>query len=728
MDLQLLGPVEATRDGSRIALSGTKMHTLLAALLLARGRVVPDTRLSRLLWGAEPPATMSAQIYTYVSRLRKLLDPEVALERRSPGYSIRTGECRVDILEYERLDRCGRQALQEHRYAEAAALLRDALELWQGPMLVNVTEFLAEEEVPQWEEGRAATLENRMEADLALGRHQQVVAELTRLVADFPLRERMRAQLMTALYRCGRQADALHVFDEGRAVLADELGIDPGSGLRAAHQALLCATLDLEPRAEERTSATLTPAPAATTNASAPAPAPAPAVTAGSVPTLSQIPSPRNGAAPAYPLPAQPSPADAPLPRAAFEQPEQAERFDQSEGFGRSERSERPAPGGSAGPTAPGSPARPGSPAGPGGLADGGPHTASPFMLPPDIAGFSGRTRELAELYRLLAPRPAGAVAEPRRCLITGMAGIGKTALAVHAMHAARDEFPDGQLYADLTGADGTPKDPRDVLVRFLRALGTEPPESAVHDLEELVRIYRTRTADRRLLVLLDNASERAGLAPLLPAGPHAAVLVVGHVHLAAETGPATLALGAMNRTESLALLTRTIGKARTTAEPGAAERIVEYCAGLPLALRIAGARLAARPHWSVGRLAQRLADEPARLAELSFGELDVTGTLASWLRRTGTEDREVLTRLSALGSRAFTPVSAAPALGVPLRLAEDLVERLADGWLLEPVHSPGTVGTLAGSAFRFHPLLLLHVLSLPVERPVRAAPLAQAS
>ncbi|WP_405858839.1 NB-ARC domain-containing protein [Streptomyces sp. NBC_00090] len=686
MDLQLLGPVEATREGTRIALSGTKMHTLLAALLLARGRVVPDTRLSRLLWGAEPPATMSAQIYTYVSRLRKLLDPEVTLERRSPGYAIKTGDSRVDILEYERLDRLGRQALQENRHAESATLLRDALELWQGPMLVNVTEFLTEEEVPQWEEGRAATLENRMEADLALGRHQQIVAELTRLVADFPLRERMRAQLMTALYRCGRQADALHVYDEGRAVLADELGVDPGSGLKAAHQALLCATLDLVPQTAERASVAVS---------AAPAPAPAAACVAAPDGAAATARAERGPAGPTVGglagrgsgprrATAQASSAEAPLLRAV---PEDAS-------------ADEP--------------------------ADGGPVDTSPFMLPPDTAGFTGRARELAVLHRLLAPRPAGAAAEPRRCLITGMAGVGKTALAVHAMHAARDEFPDGQLYADLAGPDGIPKDPREVLVRFLRALGTEPPESTVRDLEELVRIYRTRTAGRRLLVLLDNAAESAALAPLLPTGPHSAVLVTGHVHLAAETGPATLALGPMNRAESLALLTATVGRARTTAEPAAAERIVEHCAGMPLALRIAGARLVARPHWSVTRLAQRLAAEPARLGELVFGELDVAGCLARWLRRTDTESSEVLARLSALGSRAFTPGAAAAALGLSVRRAEDLVERLADGWLLEPVRSPGALGGTVGNAFRFHPLLLLHVQSLPVERPVRPT-LAQA-
>ncbi|MFJ9343327.1 BTAD domain-containing putative transcriptional regulator [Streptomyces sp. NPDC101733] len=654
MDLQLLGPVEATREGARVALSGTKMHTLLAALLLARGRVVPDTRLSRLLWGADPPATMSAQIYTYVSRLRKLLEPEVTLERRAPGYAIKTGTSRVDILEYERLDRTGRQALQEHRYAEAAGLLRGALELWQGPMLVNVTEFLAEEEIPQWEEERAATLENRMEADLALGRHQEIVAELTRLVADFPLRERMRAQLMTALYRCGRQADALHVFHEGRSVLADELGVDPGSGLKAAHQALLCATLDLDPQTARRATASLS---------AAPAPAGARAVG-----------DPQGAAAPArVPGPRTPETADAP---------------------------------------------RDGSATAPAG--------AAPFMPPPDIACFTGRARELAALRRVLAPTGPGEPAGPRRCLITGMAGIGKTALAVHAAHAAREEFADGQLYADLTGPDGAPKDPRGVLARFLRALGTPAPESAVHDLEELVRIYRTRTAGRRLLVLLDNAPDGAEIAPLLPAGPHAAALVVGHVHLAVETGPLTLALGPMNAAESLALLTATAGRARTTAEPAAARLIVEHCAGMPLALRIAGARLAARPHWSVARLAQRLADEPTRLEELAFGELDVAGSLAGWLRRTDTESRELLARLSVLGARPFSAASAATVLGLPVRRAEDLVERLADGALLEPVRSPGALGGPSAHAFHFHPLVLLHVQSLPVERPVRAT-LAQA-
>ncbi|MFD9728640.1 BTAD domain-containing putative transcriptional regulator [Streptomyces sp. NPDC059072] len=267
-----------------------------AALLLARGRVVPDTRLSPLLWGARPPATMSAQLHTYVSRLRTLLEPELTLERRGAGYAIRTGDSRFDVAEYVRVDRLGRQALRAHRYEEAGTLLRDALELWRGPMRVNATEHLVQEEVPQWEEARAATLENRIEADLALGHHQRITSELTRLVADFPLRERMRAQVMTALYRCGRQADALLVFHEGRSVLAEELGVEPGHGLRAAHEALPGARLDLAPHPAAEPARTRPP------GSTQPGPPPPP-------PPQPRLPPRHRRPSCCRPTPASPSPA-----------------------------------------------------------------------------------------------------------------------------------------------------------------------------------------------------------------------------------------------------------------------------------------------------------------------------------------------------------------------------------------------------------------------------------
>lgn len=247
MEFRLLGPVEARVGERRIPTSGTKIHTVLAVLLLARNRVVSDSRLTMSLWGWDPPATMSAQIYSYVSRLRKLLGPDVQLVRRSSGYLMLTHASRVDVEEFERLYQLGRTAMTERRYADADRLLRGALGLWRGPALGNVTPFLAETELPRLEEARNAALELRIEADLALARHSELIPELTGLLAEFPQRERLRAQLMTALYRCGRQADAMHVFHQGRSALAEELGVTPGACLSAIYQAVLDHTLDLVP-------------------------------------------------------------------------------------------------------------------------------------------------------------------------------------------------------------------------------------------------------------------------------------------------------------------------------------------------------------------------------------------------------------------------------------------------------------------------------------------------
>jgi DNA-binding winged helix-turn-helix (wHTH) protein len=139
------------RDGARrIALSGSKVHTALAVLLLARGRVVSDGRLSELLWGWDPPATMNAQIYTYISRLRKLLGPGVDLVRRQPGYQLTAAGARIDVLEFEYLDQLGRKALKERRFEEAASVFRRALNLWQGPALSNVTPYLARSNCRSW--------------------------------------------------------------------------------------------------------------------------------------------------------------------------------------------------------------------------------------------------------------------------------------------------------------------------------------------------------------------------------------------------------------------------------------------------------------------------------------------------------------------------------------------------------------------------------------------------
>ena len=224
-------------------LGGVKQRTVLVEFLLAHGRVVSDGRLSALLWAEAPPATASAQIYTYVSRLRKLFDPALEITRYPYGYLMKLGDAWCDHVEFERLSRAGLEALEEERWQTAADRLREALALWRGQAMADVTDHLALSERPLLDEARITALEGRVAADLVLGRHPALIAELTGLVAEQPLRERLRAQLMTALYRCDRQADAIAIYHEGRCVLAEEYGVDPGPVLSATYQAMLTGDL-----------------------------------------------------------------------------------------------------------------------------------------------------------------------------------------------------------------------------------------------------------------------------------------------------------------------------------------------------------------------------------------------------------------------------------------------------------------------------------------------------
>ncbi|WP_282701799.1 AfsR/SARP family transcriptional regulator [Streptomyces sp. CC219B] len=239
MQFSLLGPVSAQRHGVRLPLSGTKIHTVLAVLLLADGRTVSDERLSDMLWGDAPPATHSAQIYTYVSRLRKHFGGSVQILRQGPGYVLRTESGQIDLLTFERLRRRGQQALEEGRYPQAAQLLADALACFTGDPLDNTTEHLLQAERPRLESLRTEVLEQRIEADLACGRHRGLIAELTALVARFPMAEPWRAYLITALYRSSRQAEAVRVYEEGRRVLDEQLGVVPGPQLSEAYLAML---------------------------------------------------------------------------------------------------------------------------------------------------------------------------------------------------------------------------------------------------------------------------------------------------------------------------------------------------------------------------------------------------------------------------------------------------------------------------------------------------------
>jgi DNA-binding SARP family transcriptional activator len=240
MEFQVLGPLEV-RDGARVLPVGRgKPSALLALLLLHANEVVSTDRLIDELWGERPPATAPKALQVYVAKLRQALGAELIVTR-APGYELRLAdEGELDVRRFERGLATAREALAAGDARRASALLSEALALWRGPPLADLAyERFAQPEVLRLDELRLAALEERIEADLALGRHADVVGELERLVAQHPLRERPRAQLMLALYRCGRQAEALDSYQAARRALVEELGIEPGAALRELQQALL---------------------------------------------------------------------------------------------------------------------------------------------------------------------------------------------------------------------------------------------------------------------------------------------------------------------------------------------------------------------------------------------------------------------------------------------------------------------------------------------------------
>ncbi|MDI5904252.1 NB-ARC domain-containing protein, partial [Streptomyces sp. 12257] len=278
---------------------------------------------------------------------------------------------------------------------------------------------------------------------------------------------------------------------------------------------------------------------------------------------------------------------------------------------------------------------------------------------------------------------PAGRTAgfRTRRLLITGMAGVGKTALALQVAHAVAGEFPDGLLHARLRNEDGTVKDSAEVLVRLLRALGGRSEDMAAPDapdrLDDLIHRYRTRAAGRRPLILLDDAAGELQLDALLPPTTDAAVLVTSRNRLTALPGSRTVVLEPMGASESLALLATIAGKSLIVVEPEAADVIVRACAGLPLALRAAAIRLAARPHRPAARLVRRHRPRAAaRLGELRTGDLDVGRVLGSALRARPHGERHLAGVPASAAGGTFTAAEAAGEAGLSEDTAEELLER----------------------------------------------------
>jgi DNA-binding SARP family transcriptional activator len=251
MEFRILGPLEAFDGARSLPLGAAKQRALLAVLLLQRNEVVSCDRLVDELWGEDPPETAAKVVQVYVSQLRKALGENERLVTRSPGYLLRVEPRELDVERFEALFEEGRRALAAGDARRAAPTLRDAMAVWRGPPLADFTfEPFAEREVARLEERRLAVVIERIEADLALGGHGDLVAELEALVAEHPLHERLRGQLMLALYRSGRQAEAIQVYQAGRQTLGAELGLDPGDALRELERAILTQdpALDLPER------------------------------------------------------------------------------------------------------------------------------------------------------------------------------------------------------------------------------------------------------------------------------------------------------------------------------------------------------------------------------------------------------------------------------------------------------------------------------------------------
>src|SRR4051812_37390994 len=252
MEFRVLGPLEV-RDGDRsLPLAGAKQRALLALLLVNADHVLSRDRLIDELWGEQPPETAVQSLQVYVSRLRKLLPPDTLLTR-PPGYLLQLGADELDLRRFERLLAEGREALAHGEAEPAARLLHEALALWRGPALAEFAfDPFAQAEIGRLEDLRLAAVEERVEADLALGRHADLIGELEALIGENPHRERLRGQLMLALYRSGRQAEALEAYKHSRQALVEELGIEPSTTLQRLEKQILTQDnqLDAPPRAE----------------------------------------------------------------------------------------------------------------------------------------------------------------------------------------------------------------------------------------------------------------------------------------------------------------------------------------------------------------------------------------------------------------------------------------------------------------------------------------------
>ncbi|MFF7095247.1 BTAD domain-containing putative transcriptional regulator [Streptomyces rubradiris] len=639
------------RDRHVRSIGSPKVRALLAALLLEPGRVVSVEVLKDALWGGAPPVSARASLHNHVTRLRRLLDDPERLRAVPPGYVLRVAHGELDVHVF---DARAAEARAAHARRDWAGVLRacaGALTLWRGTPLSGLPADIGGYAfVQRLEQARLLLLEWRYDAELALGgaRLAALVPELTALTAEHPLREAYHRQLMLALHRTGRQAEALAVHRDLRARLVEELGIEPGPAVREAHVEVL-RDRGGQP-GDDCPSGSCPGEKPRTGDAGGPD-------AAGSVGTDAGSGSGGTGDEGAClagvvdePVSAAP-PCASPVPQ--------------------------PGPGAASGPTASGSPQD--------GAVPPVPQTPPPAQLPAPPAHFTGRTDVRREMRRALTGPPASG---PAVAVISGMAGVGKSALALHVAHELRKLFTDGQLYVNLHGSTPgmTPLTAAQALAALLRDLGVGPRNIPEHP-DAAAALLRSLLAPARLLLVLDDAANAAQVRPLLPAGPGCAVIVTSRSPLTALDGARRFPLAPLTGEDSAALLRAVSGRAGLDA----GHPLVELTGRLPLALRVVAARLAARRALTPDVLAGQLADTGSRLHHLEYDDLSVRRSLAVAHDALAAAEREAdrdaalaLRRIGALDLPTYGASLIARLTGTDERRAEAALDRLVDVALLE--------------------------------------------
>ncbi|MFG2822978.1 BTAD domain-containing putative transcriptional regulator [Kitasatospora sp. NPDC048365] len=598
----VLGPLTVHDGREPRPITSPTHRLLLTHLLLNADRAVTADALLALVWGERPPRTAAASLHNHVGRLRRALGPrlEDRLAATGGGYRLRVEDGELDSAVFAGHLGRARAAHTGQEWAAVALETAAALELWRGgPPEDSAAAEPAE--AARLAELRLQALEWRFDAELALGRHHGLAAELALLTAEHPLRESFHRQLMLALWHGGRRADALAVYRTLRGTLVEELGLEPGTAIRLTHREILAD----EPR-------------------------------------------PQAGGQGVDGTPADGTTADGPA-------------------------------------------------------ADGGAAATvvTPSQLPVAPGDFTGRQGELDALALYLRPGEPGGPA--RVVLVTGMGGVGKTSLVLHGAHAVAEDFPDGRLYADLRGFGvSEARTPHDLLGRFLADLGVAG-EALPKDTDDRAALYRSLLAERRVLVVLDNARDGRQVAPLLPGSGRSAVVVTSRHKLSGVQCSTRIPLGPLSAPEQRALLAAMCGADRVAADPVAAGQVMAACAGLPLALRIAGSRLAHRPNWRLSELARRL-NRTDRLQALAVDHLAVREAFSfsytSLLAGGRPLEQEAARAFRLLGlwpAHHHSAESVAALLGAPVDDALDVLDTLVDAHLLD-VSAPGR--------YRFHDLL----------------------